>query len=113
MRTPQLNFRLASMQDQTMFRPPVNRAMKVLDRAFFQKTVPTSAARIYRHNDLSTYKKKLQSSKDEVNLPRYKSIQPDPVEETARAGGKCIVLRPEIKHDGSSHLTVICILNAG
>ena len=36
-----------SDEPSDMFAPPVNRAMKVLDRAFFKRTVPTSAARIF------------------------------------------------------------------
>lgn len=83
-----------------MFRPPINRAMKTLDRAFFQKTIPTSAARILNTRDISVCRKELESSKDTLLQHHIAPIRPDPVEEVARAGGKCILLRPEIKHDG-------------
>ncbi|KAF2498177.1 guanine-N(1)--methyltransferas-like protein [Lophium mytilinum] len=89
------------MPDDAMFRPPINRAMKTLDRAFFKKTVPTSAARIFKQKDISTCKKELESAKDALVLPRFLTIVNDPVEETARAGGKCILLKPEVRHDDS------------
>lgn len=50
-----------------MFAPPVNRAMKVLDRSFFQKTVPISAARVFNPRDISRCRKELESSKDMLN----------------------------------------------
>lgn len=79
-----------------MFAPPVNRAMKVLDRAFFQKTVPTSVARIFNTKDISRCRKELDRSHETLHRPRLQPILPDPDAERARTGNKCLVLRPEI-----------------
>jgi tRNA (guanine37-N1)-methyltransferase len=83
-----------------MFAPPVNRAMKVLDRAFFQKTVPTSAARIFNTKDISRCRKELDKSHDTMNLNRITPIRPDPIAEKAQKGGKCLILKPEVVHNG-------------
>lgn len=89
-----------SAVDDKMFAPPVNRAMKVLDRSFFQKTVPTSAARVFSQKDISLCRKELDRSHELVGN-RIMPIRPDPSEERARAGGKCIILKPDIVHNGT------------
>ena len=86
-----------------MFAPPVNRAMRVLDRSFFQKTVPTSAARIFNNKDISRCRTELHKAKDALDLSRIAPIRPDPSEERAANGGKCILLRPEVIHKGISN----------
>lgn len=83
-----------------MFAPPVNRAMKVLDRSFFQKTVPTTAARIFSVKDISRCRKELEKSRDALLLNRIQPVRPDPSEERAQKGGKCILLRPDIARNG-------------
>lgn len=83
-----------------MFTPPINRAMKVLDRSFFQKTVPTSAARIFNPKDISRCRNELDKSRDTLNMNRVQPIRPDPSEERAAKGGKCLILRPEVVHNG-------------
>lgn len=85
-----------------MFAPPVNRAMKVLDRSFFQKTVPASAARIFKPQDIARCRKELQLSKDTLPNNRIQPIRADPDADRAQKGGKCLVLKPEIVHDGKS-----------
>lgn len=87
------------MPDETMFRPPINRSMRTLDRAFFKKTIPTSAARILDNKDISFCRKALENSKEALIQSRIAPIRPDPVEEKAQRGGRCIILRPEIKHN--------------
>ncbi|KAF1359404.1 guanine(37)-N1-methyltransferase [Lizonia empirigonia] len=82
-----------------MFAPPVNRAMKVLDRSFFQKTVPASAARIFKPQDIARCRKELQLSKDTLPNNRIQPVRPDPDADRAQKGGKCLVLKPEIVHD--------------
>ncbi|KAH7123789.1 Met-10+ like-protein-domain-containing protein [Dendryphion nanum] len=82
-----------------MFTPPINRAMKVLDRSFFQKTVPTSAARIFNPKDISRCRNDLDKSRDTLGLNRIMPIRPDPEEERARAGVKCLLLKPEVVHN--------------
>jgi tRNA (guanine37-N1)-methyltransferase len=89
------------MSDE-MFAPPVNRAMKVLDRGFFQKTVPTTAARIFNVKDISRCRKELEKSRDALLLNRIQPIRPDPCEERAQKGGKCILLRPDIVRNGTT-----------
>jgi tRNA (guanine37-N1)-methyltransferase len=83
-----------------MFAPPVNRAMKVLDRSFFQKTVPASAARIFKPQDIARCRKELQLSKDTLPNNRIQPIRADPDAERAQKGVKCLILKPEIVHDG-------------
>lgn len=87
------------MPDEAMFRPPMNRSMRTLDRTFFKKTIPTSAARILDNKDISLCRKVLENSKEALIQNRIAPVRPDPVEERALRGGKCIILRPEIKHD--------------
>ncbi|KAF2187808.1 hypothetical protein K469DRAFT_737928 [Zopfia rhizophila CBS 207.26] len=87
------------MSVDDMFAPPVNRAMKVLDRSFFQKTIPTSAARVFNPKDISRCRAELEKGKDYLGMHRIMSIRPDPSEERARTGGKCIILRPEVIHN--------------
>jgi tRNA (guanine37-N1)-methyltransferase len=91
-----------------MFAPPVNRAMKVLDRSFFQKVVPTAAARIFNPKDISRCRSELDKSGDALGTNRIMPIRPDPSEQRAKAGGKCMVLRPEVLHNGSSD-SPLCI----
>ncbi len=87
--------------DANMFAPPVNRAMKVLDRSFFQKTVPTSAARIFNAKDISRCRKELAVSRDALTNSRFSPIRADPDSERAQQGGKCLLLRPEVIHNGT------------
>lgn len=89
------------MSEDAMFRPPVNRAMRVLDRSFFQKTFPISAARV-ANKDISLVRKALEKSKDVLAARRLQSVQPDPLPELAAKGRKCVLLRPDIKPDGRS-----------
>ncbi|KAK8164332.1 guanine methyltransferase Trm5 [Phyllosticta citrichinensis] len=78
-----------------LFRPPVDRAMRTLDRGFFKKTFPISAAAVKQKKDISAFRQVLSQSNDALNLPRLSLLQEAPnVPDT-----KCILLRPEIKHD--------------
>ncbi|GME54715.1 tRNA methyltransferase trm5 [Neofusicoccum parvum] len=90
------------MSDAAMFRPPVNRAMRVLDRSLFQKTFPIAAARVASNKDISLVRKALEKSKDVLAAPRLQSVQPDPLPELASQGRKCVLLRPDIRHDDPS-----------
>ncbi|KAF2468119.1 guanine methyltransferase Trm5 [Lindgomyces ingoldianus] len=85
-----------------MIAPPVNHAMKVLDRSFFQKTVPTSAARIFNPKNIATCRTELHRAQDAWLNARIAPIRLDPDEERARVGGKCILLRPEVLHNERS-----------
>ncbi len=83
-----------------MFRPPINRGMQVLDRACFTKKIPTSAARIGNKKNIAKYRVELEQAGDLLLLDRYKPLQPDPDQAIAANGGKCFVLKPEVKADG-------------
>mgnify|MGYP006877407246 CR=1 FL=1 len=86
-----------------MFAPPVNRAMQVLDRSFFQKTIPTSAARIFNPKDISRCRKELTASKDTLPTNRIDPVRADPDLEQAIKGSKCLLLRPQVLPTGESH----------
>ncbi|EAW09394.1 tRNA (guanine) methyltransferase [Aspergillus clavatus NRRL 1] len=81
-----------------MFRPPVNRAMRVLDRSFFRKTIPLSAATVFQNSDISKVRGELHKSKDLLTLPRLTSIR-DVAEQDGGQVKKALLLREEIKHD--------------
>lgn len=100
-----------------MFRPPVNRAMRVLDRSFFRKTIPLSAATVFENSNISRVRNALAKSSDLLTLPRLNIIRSAPTEQTVerKAEGetertrktkptgperKCLILREGIKHDG-------------
>lgn len=84
-----------------MFRPPVNRAMRVLDRSFFRKTVPISAAAIYKTSDISNVRRVLLKNNDMLSLPRASSIREVRDQEDSSVVRKGILLREDIKHDGA------------
>ncbi|KAF2140595.1 uncharacterized protein K452DRAFT_230371 [Aplosporella prunicola CBS 121167] len=81
-----------------MFRPPINRAMRTLDRAFFRRTFPISAARVTNNNDISMVRKALEKSQDILVQPRYQAVWSDP----AQPGKRLVLLKPEIKHNDPS-----------
>jgi tRNA (guanine37-N1)-methyltransferase len=80
-----------------MFRPPVNRAMRVLDRSFFKKTVPVSAATIFNHKNISRVRNELIKSEDALVLPRLQPIIDFKKGDTVM---KALLLREGIKHNG-------------
>ena len=83
-----------------MFRPPVNRAMQVLDRSFFKKRVSIGAAQIQDRKKISKIRSHL--SKDILGLERMQMIR-DVTEPNGRTG-KALLLRPDIKHQGERFL---------
>lgn len=97
-------FRFYSMlSTETMFRPPVNRSMRILDRSFFKKEIPLSAARISNNEHISSVRKDLERSKDLLVAERIGQVQPDPDPGLAAKRKKCLLLKPEIKLDGMPH----------
>lgn len=93
-----------------IFRPPVNRAMRVLDRSFFRKTIPLSAATVFENSNISRVRSELAKSHDLLTLPRLNIIRPAPAsapagqpaegKKSSDSTRKCLILREGIKHDG-------------
>ncbi|KAJ5425722.1 hypothetical protein N7465_000792 [Penicillium sp. CMV-2018d] len=80
-----------------MFRPPVNRAMRTLDRSFFRRNVPLSVARVFKTNEISNVRKDLVKSRDILLLPRI-----SPIREVKDQDGKvwkAMLLREDLKVD--------------
>jgi tRNA (guanine37-N1)-methyltransferase len=82
-----------------MYRPPINRAMRVLDRSFFRRTIPLSAATVFKPSDISNARSKLMASKDTFVLPRLHTVKEIKKDGVVRKG---LLLREDIKHDGMS-----------
>lgn len=82
-----------------MFRPPVHRAMRTLDRSVFRKTVPLSAARVFKPSDISNVRKELLKG-DLLVLPRVNGIRE--VKEQDGSVLKALLLKENIKADGKS-----------
>lgn len=85
------------MTESAMFRPPINRAMRALDRSFFNKSIPISAARIFDNKQISKYRSEL--GHDLLRLDRMQSVQS--VRDAEGHEAKALLLRPEVKPDGN------------
>ncbi|KGO44047.1 tRNA transferase Trm5/Tyw2 [Penicillium expansum] len=84
-------------ETSAMFRPPVNRAMRTLDRSFFRRSVPLSVARVFKTSDISNVRKDLIKSRDILLLPRI-----SPIREVKDQDGKvwkAMLLREDLKVD--------------
>ncbi|KAM5434807.1 tRNA(m(1)G37)methyltransferase [Microsporum canis] len=81
-----------------MFRPPINRAMRILDRSFFKKTIPLTAATVFEPKNLGRIKDELVKSKDILNAPRLAAIRyvQNPTTEEDKSK-KCILLQEKVK----------------
>ena len=79
-----------------MFRPPVNRAMRVLDRSFFKKSVSLAAARVFDIKQISKFRTDL--SYDLLKLDRMSAVKT--VRDAQGEEGKALLLKPEVKSDG-------------
>ncbi|EEP76547.1 conserved hypothetical protein [Uncinocarpus reesii 1704] len=82
-----------------MFRPPVNRAMRVLDRSFFKKTVPLSAATVFDNKNISRVKNELMKSNDMLILPRIMPVKKPQTTNEGDEKRKCLLLREEVRAD--------------
>ncbi|KAA8902483.1 guanine(37)-N1-methyltransferase [Sphaerosporella brunnea] len=80
----------------SLFLPPVQRSMRVLDRSLFKKTIPTSAARVFNPRDISRVQK--ECSADLLRIKRVQLMPEDPENKPK----KLILFRPEVKHDDIS-----------
>lgn len=83
-------------------RPPTHRtAAAILDRALFSKTIALAAARVPDHKNISRYRTQLDKSQELLRLERQASVRADPDPILASKGGKCLLLKPEVKVDGA------------
>lgn len=79
-----------------LFLPPVKRDMHVLDRSFFEKTIPLSAATVFDNRDLQRVRKELSRSGDILSIDAIKITRDD---ETV-PGKKCMLLNPAVVAEG-------------
>lgn len=85
-----------------MFRPPINRAMRKLDKSFFQKEVLTSAARVTDVKRMSEVLKLLRKSHDvfgHKEFPQVRDLTDGLQSHTTST--KCVLLDPRIQADGA------------
>jgi tRNA (guanine37-N1)-methyltransferase len=78
-------------------RPPVNRAMRTLDRSFFRRVVPMSAARILNNKDIEACRGQLVQSKDALKLKTAATLRPVP----GPSSLKCVLLRTNVNREGT------------
>jgi hypothetical protein len=87
--------------EMNLFRAPAAaRAAKTLDRALFSRTLPTVAASVRENKLISKYRKQLEKTKEVLAVDKFDPIAADPDEEVAGRGGKCLILRPDLKISG-------------
>jgi len=77
--------------DDTMFRPPVNRAMRALDRSYFYKKIPLAAATVLESRNIAKYRTELHD--EMLKLDRVPTVKQDP----RQKGLKTLLLKPEIR----------------
>ena len=82
-----------------MFRPPVNRTMRVLDRPYFKKVVPIAAAKVQDWQKISALRTRLR--KETLELERIRHVEN--VHEAPGKISKVILLKPETRPDGMIH----------
>ena len=105
-----------------LFLPPVNRAMRVLDRSFFRKSMPLSAMIIMDPKKITSIKSKFENDllkyngvvavkpvvskpkiggAEEIRLLEDKQKLSESDTENGRIVEKLLILHPRIKHDGA------------
>lgn len=90
---------LSSVSSNEMLRPPINHYMKVLDRSAFNKRVKICAAKIYDYKQIAQCRKALAS--DVLKWSRYPPMINVPENEYQNL--KALLLKPEIKAEGTNH----------
>ncbi|KAL8785444.1 MAG: hypothetical protein Q9213_003374 [Squamulea squamosa] len=78
-----------------MFRPPINRAMRTLDRSFFRKDVNLTAACVMDSKQIATCRKVLHD--DIIKLERLPPIRSAPPNISAVKNTKCLLLKPDTR----------------
>ena len=74
--------------------------MRDLDRSFFSRKIPTTAARVADNKHLARLRTDLERSGTLLQAKRLRAVQPDPDHERRANGGRCLVLETRVKHDG-------------
>ncbi|KZZ88845.1 tRNA methyltransferase Trm5 [Ascosphaera apis ARSEF 7405] len=94
-----------------MFRPPVNRMMRTLDRSFFKKTVPMAAATVFDKRQIGPVKNALLKTKEICDAPRIIPVRPVPLNGKTPEEGIIWDLRKE-KMGGElrDHTSLKCVL---
>ena len=79
-----------------MFGPPVNRAMRILDRSFFKKKIPLADARVFDKKAIAKYRSNLNSYLLNID-PGVPIVRQDPYLNDL----KILLLKPEIRPDST------------
>ena len=87
--------------EMSFLRPPILRASTKLDRALFAKTVNLAAASVKDNKNIAKYRKALDKNADLLHASRLSPIVPDPDQNLAAKGKKCLLLRPSISAKSS------------
>lgn len=87
---------ISESTDLDMLRPPINRAMRILDRAFFKKSIPTSAARVFDPKHIKSFRDDLNH--EILKLNRKQAVVS--VRDSQGADAKALLLKPGIRSDG-------------
>ena len=82
-------------ETREMFSPPINRAMRVLNRSFFKRTVPLAAALIFEKAQIAPCRRLL--GKDVLDLDRISSVREEPLDQSTQQDRKAVLLDPAIK----------------
>ncbi|MCJ1351620.1 MAG: tRNA(m(1)G37)methyltransferase [Icmadophila ericetorum] len=83
-----------------MFRPPVNRSMRILDRSFFKKKVPLAAAQVLDNRRIPEVRTALKE--DILRVERISAVRVDPETKDKKTGAKSLYLKPEIRPTDTS-----------
>lgn len=92
--------KLNSFKDDTMFRPPINRAMRALDRSYFHKNIPLAAATVLESRNIAKYRTDLHD--ELLKLDRVPTVKQDPRQKDL----KTLLLKPEIRPESMVVMSV-------
>lgn len=90
-----------------MFRPPINRAMRTLDRTFFKKELNFASACILDQKQISACQREL--SKDILKFERLLTVRPVPPSINIDRSARCVLLKPEIRANGRCALDILLL----
>ena len=85
-----------TLKQPEMLRPPINRALKELDRSLFEKIIPLSVAKVSDFKRISQLRQDL--GRDVFQIERKQGVVNLP--QANGQIGKGFLLRPDIKPEG-------------